>query len=195
MIRRPSLALLALLALATAPLAAAQTYRSTGAVYADLDGTSRTFVAFEIDDEDGTAATATWDTGAWIGSWWWIDVVAVEADLTRPDWTTGPVAMLNLSFFVDPATGQPAADTLRTPDALLTEDYGAFWPFYESLPGGVEVTIDAIEVDGGVMRVRGGVTAMLGLVADQDADEPDPAATITLRATFDLAQVARLVVD
>lgn len=189
----PLLLALAVLALAADPAAASQSYRATGSAVVDVDGIERRFVAFEITNDDGTAATASWDTGAWIGDWWWIDLVFVEADVAELGREAEGVPMLNLSFFVDPATGRPAADALRSPTALLTEDSAAFWPFHEGLPGRVEVTIDAIDVSGDVMRVRGTVTAVLGLVADMDADEPDPATTIALRATFDLTEVARLV--
>lgn len=185
-------AVLAVLVISATPAAASQTYRSTGSAAVTVDGVERHFVAFEVSDADGTAATATWSTGGWIGDWWWIDLVFVEADVAELGWEADGVPMLSVSFFVDPASGAVAADVLRAPDVLFTENSVVFWPFHESLPGAVEVAIDSATLDGDAMRVRGRVTAVLGLVVDMEADEPDPSATIVVRAEFDLTEVVRL---
>lgn len=181
------------LALATLPLAAAQTYRPIGTAELAVDGVVKRFEAYEVASEVRTVFTATWETGGFIaGDMWWIDVVMWEHDETAPGAREGE-ALLMLTFFVDPATGAVVSGGFRETDVSFVPAHRETWPLYASLRDQARVTIESFAWEGDVLSLRGNAVAVLGLVAGAETDEPDPTQTITVEVTFDLWEVVPMV--
>jgi len=186
-------ALLAVLVLVTLPFAVAQTYRLIGTADLEVDGVVKRFEAYEVSSEYRTVFTATWETGGFIaGDTYWIDVVMWERDDAEAAPGEGE-AMLSFRFFVDPATGEVVAPTwLQEPDINFVPVRRDSYPLYENFPDQTQVMLDALTWDGDVLSLRGTIVAVLGLVADYETDEPDPAQTITAEIAFDLWEVVEM---
>ena len=179
--------IVALTLLLSLPAAAAQSYRGTGTADVVVGGTARRFHAFEMTVDGQSLATASWRVGSSQG-WLLIDVLFIEPDLEAGEPDDPAFALLGLTFYVDPATGQVAASEAHLPTIEFIPNQATYLPIYQGLVAATLVTVTSFVRDGDTLRISGAVDAVLGLDPAQGgvADLPP---TIAIRGAFELLDV------